>query len=60
MVIISTIEIEYIAFIQATQQALWLTKFFNKVGLPTVILVVICYNLKLSLGCNLGKDLSKE
>ena len=60
MVTISIVEIEYIAFIQATQQALWLTKFFNKVGLLTVIPVVICYNLRLSLDCNLGKDLSKK
>jgi len=29
------------AFTQATQQALWLTKFFNEVGLPTATPVVI-------------------
>ena len=41
MVTISTVEIEYMAFTQATQQALWFTKFFNEVGLPTATPVVI-------------------
>ena len=44
MVIISTIKAEYIVFTQTTQQILWLTKFFDKVGFPMAIPVVIYAN----------------
>jgi len=44
MVIISTIEAEYIALTQTTQQILWLTKFFDKIGFPMAIPVVIHAN----------------
>ena len=32
---LSTVEAEFMAFTQATTQALWLSKFFDEVGLPT-------------------------
>ena len=41
IITISTIEAEYMAFTQATQQVLWFTKFFNEVSLLTATPVII-------------------
>jgi len=41
MVALSTVESEYMAFICATTQALWITKFFFEVGLTQQIPITI-------------------
>jgi len=33
--VLSTVEAEFIAFLRAATQALWLSKYFEEVGLPT-------------------------
>ncbi|KAJ3552615.1 hypothetical protein NP233_g12840 [Leucocoprinus birnbaumii] len=40
-VALSTVEAEYMAFTRATQQALWLKKFFDELGLGTKLPIII-------------------
>jgi len=40
-VVLSTVESEYMAFIHTTAQALWIMKFFAKIGLPVTNLITI-------------------
>jgi len=35
-VVLSTVEAEFMVFLKATTQALWLLKYFNKVGLSVI------------------------
>jgi len=41
MIALSTVESEYMVFIHATTQALWITKFFFEVGLIQQIPITI-------------------
>ena len=38
---LSTVEAEYMAFTKATTQALWLSKYFNEIGLPVTKPLII-------------------
>jgi len=40
-VTLSTVEAEYMAFLQTTTQAIWISKYFDEVGLPTQKPIVI-------------------
>jgi len=44
IVALSTVEAEYMRFSQATTQAIWLAKFFDKIGLPITALIHIYAN----------------
>jgi len=35
-IVLSTVEAEFMVFLKATTQALWLLKYFNKVGLSVI------------------------
>ena len=39
-VVLSTVETEYIVFIQVMTQALWLTKYFDKIGLALLPIII--------------------
>jgi len=41
-VVLSTVEAEFMAFSKATTQALWISKYFDKVGLPVNKPLTIC------------------
>ena len=39
---LSTVEAEFMAFSRATTQALWISKYFDEVGLPVKRPIIIC------------------
>ena len=48
-VALSTVEAEYMGFTCAATQAIWLTKFFSKIGLPTQLPIKIFADNKRSI-----------